>query len=531
ALAIMQAVDTAGLSRPRLARYALLLTKAQTKNNVRLGNDSIIGIAYDYYVNKGDSMDMMASCYYGEIQFYYMRKYGEALVCLRRAFDLANNLNFPFYAALCARNISNIYAWLYKSDDELKWARISKDKFMEAGTDRHAKWGDILIANSLISIGDVEEAKEIINNVDSVEYMTDKRYRYEILKIKADIANSEGKYGEAAAILSGLKADGFKFKSHTWCKLSDNYFESGQLPQASEALDSARLCVRTDQEKLYCNYLDALILNHNGQVRDAFRKAIEWGEGIEKEADSQLNEPATGLLDEYLSKEIETEKISNRLMRNRILLISIISGLLVLIAIMGIVLLMQNIKRKKQEVIYLTSQIESLNTDFYRLKELLENRDLEKEEVCDSIDSIEETGSIINQCKDTEFARDYFKGIEIIYEKSYLYLETGASKRLPSDIEKLLNYMRSEENINKLDRFIDSLSNGYMLNFIQDFPGLKNYEYRLARYLFVKFSSNTIALLLDKGNAANVYNIKSRLKKKLKEINPKKFDEYSATLF
>lgn len=46
------------------ARYALLMTQAQYKNGVPLPNDSLIGIAYDYYCASSDSLHKAWACFY-----------------------------------------------------------------------------------------------------------------------------------------------------------------------------------------------------------------------------------------------------------------------------------------------------------------------------------------------------------------------------------------------------------------------------------------------------------------------------------
>lgn len=67
ALKMLRQLEGSSLNASDKARYALLLTKAQTKSNEFIGSDSIIKIAYDYYDNRNDSMEMQSKTYYGEI--------------------------------------------------------------------------------------------------------------------------------------------------------------------------------------------------------------------------------------------------------------------------------------------------------------------------------------------------------------------------------------------------------------------------------------------------------------------------------
>lgn len=63
ALKMLRQLEGSSLNASDKARYALLLTKAQTKSNEFIGSDSIIKIAYNYYNNSGDSLEMQSAYY------------------------------------------------------------------------------------------------------------------------------------------------------------------------------------------------------------------------------------------------------------------------------------------------------------------------------------------------------------------------------------------------------------------------------------------------------------------------------------
>ena len=50
ALTILNGVDRQQLSKSEEARYALVYTIAQDKSGLDVGNDSLIGLAFSYYV-------------------------------------------------------------------------------------------------------------------------------------------------------------------------------------------------------------------------------------------------------------------------------------------------------------------------------------------------------------------------------------------------------------------------------------------------------------------------------------------------
>ena len=65
ALAILDALDPATLnSDGKMARYALLRSQATHKAYLPLDNDSLIGLAVDYYTSSGDEVSLIKSFYY-----------------------------------------------------------------------------------------------------------------------------------------------------------------------------------------------------------------------------------------------------------------------------------------------------------------------------------------------------------------------------------------------------------------------------------------------------------------------------------
>lgn len=505
ALKMLRQLEGSSLNASDKARYALLLTKAQTKSNEFIGSDSIIKIAYDYYDNRNDSMEMQSRTYYGEIQ-YYNGDLGNSLVNIRKAYDMANEQENPFYAGLNARIISAIYGKIYESTEELKWAKISKQKFEEANASKHAAWADITLINSLISLNNLNAADSILLNIDSTEYNTEPVFRHSILKAKADIANAEHRYVDAIKILMELYNDGYKFKSLNWCKLSDNYYRNGEITKSQAALDSAKRIISTHQENLYCKYMESLLLAQHGNYRVAASKAIEYGEKLENEIDNQINSEAISLLEEYLTKDAENAQERATTLKFRATASIIILALIIIIAIGLIITLRLKNQRDKAEAESLRANLKELGRE---LETIRNNR---------------------SESKDNTI--NYILSLDAIYEKGFKYLTSKQIiNKLPTDVREVLEAIRNDENIDILNKCIDSICEEWIIKFTKTFTSLEQFQYQLAKYLHLNISPQMIAMLMKRNTLDAVYNLKSRLKKRLKADNPEAAEHYIREIF
>lgn len=521
ALRILTGIDTIGLDRKRMAHYVLLLTKAQMKNRLYIENPTI-QLAYDYFRNSGDSLEMQSLCHYGEIEYYYNRHLGEGLIALRKAFNMAEEQNCPFYAALSAQGISDIYGTLYRNDEELLWAKISRNKFKEANADKHAAWIDISIINSLISSGALGEASEILQSIDSIEYKTEPYYKHSILKAAADMSIANRDYNTAIYIYNKLYRDGYKFKSLNWCKFSESYFRLGNLKLSKATLDSAKNHIANNQERLYCDYMTSLILDANGDHINASKTAIKWGEDLEKEFDKLMNEDATRLLNEYLVKDSEINKYKAKSMQHHTYVIVLILILSVLLAIFIIYIIYIRLKSKRMETNILWNQMHNLHSDIANLRNKLSAKEVELVKI--------KEGDFKENIKNIDEQRDVLSELlNDLFESLFPYISSKEMiGKLPKEVRSAANNLRIDDKINKLNECIDFVAKKWMKEFRSDFPNLISLHYQLAKYVYVGFSTESIAFLMNRDSVGSIYNMKNRLKNSMRVSNLEATDKYSS---
>lgn len=89
ALAILQGVDKSSLDEKDLATYSLVYSMALDKSGVDVDNDSLLRIAYDYFVNRAED-SLYARCMYYMGNYYrLLGKREEAISCLESAITVS----------------------------------------------------------------------------------------------------------------------------------------------------------------------------------------------------------------------------------------------------------------------------------------------------------------------------------------------------------------------------------------------------------------------------------------------------------
>lgn len=109
ALAILDSINPDSLtSTEHKARYAVLAAQASFKNKIIPTDDSLLRIAVDYYKGRGDSAEMKALFYMGNVR-YYRGFYASAIVPAMHARELAIKLGDDYWRAKSAEMLADIY--------------------------------------------------------------------------------------------------------------------------------------------------------------------------------------------------------------------------------------------------------------------------------------------------------------------------------------------------------------------------------------------------------------------------------------
>ncbi|MDE5688807.1 MAG: hypothetical protein K2I18_09340, partial [Paramuribaculum sp.] len=97
-------------------------------------------------------------------------------------------------------------------------------------------------------------------------------------------------------------------------------------------------------------------------------------------------------------------------------------------------------------------------------------------------------------------------------------------------INSILNDVRKIDVSERLVEIVDLHANGWMSRFKSAYPGLNDSYYLLAMYLYLGLSMEAIAVLTGRDGTPAVYTAKSKLKRKMLDINGKICDKFMQDL-
>lgn len=289
-LSILNAVDTSALGESDMAHYALLLSKAKNKNNIFERDDSLISIAFAYYQHSGDTLEVQAQYYLGEMLGRLGRN-DEAIYMLTEAYDKAVAIADLFYAGMCAREVSLVYKHISYTADELRWANMAKEMFEKAGRHEHAAWVDLQIIGALTYTGNHQQALELSESVDSVIFTKNRSFRHSCLFGKIDALFHLGRFDEVVSLYHALDSDGYKKDAHDYLKLADSHFRLGHDRDAIEQLQPVGDRLQCTADTLYYKKMRAMWLASDGDYRGAYASAMDLAAALMKDADHLAKHP------------------------------------------------------------------------------------------------------------------------------------------------------------------------------------------------------------------------------------------------
>lgn len=498
ALHIISQIDTCGLPAERLARYALLMTKAKDKCYISLVNDSLIKVAVKETEGRNDSVEMQALYYYG-VTLWEQNKRSEAIVNLHMAYDKAKSLNDSFYVALSARELANAYMKCYIYDKALDFALEAKENFRNSNHIKHSAFMDEMISKLFIYKDEHYKAIEVCNGVDTLLYKENTGFRHLILKNEAEALDYLGKYNRAIDKYDSLKGDGYRMRCLDWCNVSDIYYKSGNINNLRIALDSARLLISSKRDSIYIYKLDAQLCLANSDYKGAAELGLKFGEKLMEDVSYKLAFPNTLLITEQYKRLSDSRELETRYLKDRLIWIVSFTGLLVICSIMVILYLRLRLKSSKMKIQNLT-----LIT-----KELQDAMKAEK---------LSESESCIGDNEWNKIAKDKLDTINRACT-AWFRIQNNKDEisKLPLDVKNVFEKLVARDNIEDLLKMIDQLSEGWLDDFQRSFEDIKPNQLIIARYLYAKFSNETIAILMDKRTTNAVRQEKFRLKESIVE--------------
>ena len=479
------------------AMYGLLLTMAEDKNWLDPANDSIISFAAGYFAKTGDTDRLIKSQYYRGRVRYINKNYPEALVCFYEAKETAEQSQDYFWAGMACRGISDIFNKTANKADELLYAQKEFDNLSISTVQPYLNYALLDLCRAQINSGDNDTSLKMVEQLkDSAIKYNDRNLYLASLRLQGNALYKKENYEKAAFVYEELCKTTISTVSDTlkWCV---NLIESGRKDRAQELLQQ----IRETQDPLYNDAL-YLIYKKSGY----FDKALEE---IEKERTKEnliLRDKVNLLNSEsvinYYKLQKELEEAENRYTRTRLFAVIFISALLILILAY---LLYRIIRHHYQTEQYKQELIEDIKD---RLNQ--KNNEL--------LDASQKANEI------------FLSSTSIIKELSDLVARQPAKKvndkMVKEKIQNIVENFFNPSNIRETEEKIDETADNLIAKFKTDLPDLKEKYYQLFILLVLRFSTQSIVLLLKEKNVKAVYNLKRRLRQKINGLDETKRTYY-----
>lgn len=369
ALRLLTGIDTTGLSDSRIARYALLTTKAADKNYLPLTNDSLILKAVNHFSGRGDTLETQSLYYYGET-LCRLNKKDDALMYLHMANDIAKENNDNFYTALTYRTLAEEYKHLFIFNKALEYGLKAKGYFILNGNSIHAQWMDDIIMDLYIDNGNPTKALDYGEQIDSIFLNSNDNFKHSIIRTRANAYIQLDRYADVIKEYKNLINDNYKMRAHDWCKLSDAYFHNGDIDLSRQYKDSAEYYSHTHEDSLYIKELYFLLLANDGDYRKAAQNAYKWGEEIMESAGNKLAFPKTLRLTDYYRLLSDNKKIESQRARERNIWFAVVCLLMILLSFSFVVRLRAKIKDRNLTIQNFVKESKKLMDDLSKYHKL-----------------------------------------------------------------------------------------------------------------------------------------------------------------
>lgn len=511
ALRVLDAIDPEQLSDGQQARRALLAAKAADKAFASISDPASIAIAADYYTGHADSLEVQSLYYLGQA-YSLSESTDTALVMLHEAFDKAQAIDDYFYAAMSAREIAAIYGRMLVPGQQLIWARKARSGFDEAGKSTHAAWMDLMIINALINSGNLQEADSIFNTIDTTLVQSSRPLRHKLMTARVEMLVSGHDYEDVSSIYDSLYADGYVMTSHDYCLLAEADIEAWRVDSLPYYLSYIRSLPLSNEDTLYVRKLNGSYLELVGDYRGASRAYSDFASSVMNYGEDLITDPPTVMLAETLRVAMTQEKAISRQHRKLQILLMALCGTLLLLIILGWLYWRNRIAR-------LTLKVKSALSDAQLFKYELDSTHSEQEQ------SQHQKNAFI------DIFTSHLSFIEQICQICYFREEGGSYG--PTAIRQLNDMYESMKVLDihdSLGAFIDCKFDGWMTRFKRAYPDLKSSQYRLAMYLLLNISYESIAVLTGKKTPNAVYIDKTRLKTAMLQTNGHTEDEFIIAL-
>lgn len=483
ALALLDSIpDSILCSEADNALHALLLTHARYKAYIDETDDSLVTIAVDYFTRVNDTRRQAIALFLrGKINTN-AGNLSAAVVNLLKAEDAATTVEDNFLLGQIYHLFSIIYTKVLNGPQQIAYAQKAVESFRRVGDMNRSNLSLIDLAIGYLSNC---EFSKCISLCDSIISCSD--------SIRNNVILSHA-YISKATSLFALDRYHEAFTTFEKAKEADSgVFDAIAEENMKIAYMKDSLSHNAKNDSLY-SYQGSRMFNviaENGDYRRAYNNLLIEYKDLSKEMWRLAQQNMNLAADEYMKNKLSETVNEKRELKIRLIFSLVVLTLLIIIACLIFAYRIRLLKMGEAKTIL----------DLKRSSEILHSV---TEKLYTTRGKVDELFSyrfeIIDKLLDEYYTcRDSSREQRHIYEKvKSIFEDFGAEKQSFKDIIAYVNKYR----------------NGLIDDLKVAFPQMKDSEIAIYVYNVIGLSSRAISILLS-DNVENIYNRKSRLKKKL----------------
>lgn len=510
ALAVLRGIDPRRLGgRAEKARYSLLFSMALDKNYIDTTDVGVIRDAVDYYRHEGGEPLLKSLYYLGRIR-QNADDYAAAMVSYSEVLDILSTTESPDAEFLCRlySAIAAVKNMTYDYEESMMYTELTYRSCLETGNTEMIDRSRYILAMEYANNERWESADSLYSVLlakddlpEDLRFSVLSSYGFnKVVSTDKDIEGALELFSDAIDLGGGL--DDIK----DWGAYAYALAISGDYDAAYEAL------APLEQADIYDYYYwKALIDGKTGRFEAAYNGLIKAFPMINSSIRTTISQSAAKAQRDYLEdKRIESEeKVSN--LRLSLVLFS----LCVVLFLVLLYMLFQKRKRaaakERDDLLMFVSAAKERQTEiedkFEREQRYLRDSfvDMYKKQF-DFFSSVSEAVLAADRSDKDEYDRH-----KEVYDNCKILIRDIVSDK---------------EGQERFEAIIDERMGGLMSRFRSDFPGMNDNSYRFVSFLFARFSTNMMTILLKYPSAAAVYTRKSRIKKMIESSSVADKDIY-----
>ena len=533
ALQLMDSINPASIpSRALNARYALIYSEVQYKNYIPAQSDSLIMIAVRYYSGSNQPELLFRTYYSLGCVYSEMGQFSDAAVALSEAEVLAEYVSDIFRLGLLYTQLGMVFSKSFDYHRADYYFNKAFDCYAKTGKDAYSVYALYKIAGNKMDMHDFGLGDSIMMIVEEWAHANGDDYLYSNSLISRFSCSLYLNKIDSASIMQDRYISAFgEFGKDPMSMglLSLYYALKDDFENAQSFIDKAwdNDLLVTDSINLF--YYGSVLAKEQGELDSALYYSQKYMALQNSNLGKVLRQSVVAAQRDHYQDLTQIEILKNRHSKVVLFAVIIISFLVVLLVFVYHFFHVKQIKLELDDtrsVIDELKRLDYLNTE--KIGQLtIEITGKERElsasrSVLNVMNKERQTHSAtIEQLQKEVFYqnRERFEVSDRLYS---IYYDSGDNiSAVRQQLAMMVNSLRDEylkkDNLEKLDKIINE-SNNNVLERIRAAISLKEKELHIIRFSYAKLSFKAIGVIIDE-KTDNVYQIKSRLLKRIKEYS------------